>query len=79
MKRPKLKDYKKISGIGAFDYVSDVNKYMDYLEAKLNNIGLAGVINMFCLQGKKRDDDCQLRTPQYGCIGCKSFIKESES
>jgi len=41
--RPKLKNYKAISGIGAFDYVVDVNKYFDYLEAKIKDSDLDDV------------------------------------
>lgn len=34
MKRPKVKNYDSISGTGAYDYVSDVNKCFDQLEAE---------------------------------------------
>lgn len=36
MKRPKVKDCGNISGKGAYDYVADVNKYMNYLEQQIN-------------------------------------------
>lgn len=35
MERPKIKDYKNISGEGAYDYISDVNNYINNIEAKL--------------------------------------------
>jgi len=37
MNRPKIKDYKTISGPGAYDYVADMNIYIDQLEIRLKN------------------------------------------
>ena len=31
-----------------------------------------------CSKGIKRDDECQLRTPSLGCIGCVHFHKVNE-
>lgn len=33
------------------------------------------VLKMRCEQGIARDMGCQIRTPQFGCIGCTHFIK----
>ena len=35
MKRPEVKDYKNITGAGAYDYVADVNEYINHLEKQL--------------------------------------------
>ena len=32
------------------------------------------VIKMYCEKGITRNQECQLRTPQFGCIGCVHFI-----
>ena len=36
--RPKIKDYDAVNGAGAYDYVSDVNGYMNYLEQQIKNL-----------------------------------------
>ena len=43
--RPQIKNYGNITGAGAYDYVSDVNAYMNYLEEQLKNCNLQNVSN----------------------------------
>jgi len=33
------------------------------------------ILKMKCDLGKTRKDDCALRTPEYGCIGCRHFME----
>jgi len=73
MKKPEIKNYKNISGAGAYDYVADVNEYINYLESKLKSVVLANGVRqgdpLFCSQCSSKDIAVNKKL-EYWCNDC---------